>query len=905
MISIRNLRIRSKVVLVTMMTAGAALLLAGGALLWFEVSDFKERIEGDVASIGNVIAANSVAAVSFSDEDAATEMLVALRAEPKVLAARIYSESGSTLATYRRVGFNLSLAESPGADGFARSENRLTYFAPIQDSREQRRVGTIFLEANFDELRNRLTAFVKLLGLVLAASGFVALALSAALQRYIAGPIVQLASAMKLVSSERDYALRVPQISRDELGELVAGFNAMLGQIESRDEALERARESLEKRVEERTTELRLEVGERRRAERNLAHSLSLMIATLDSTADGILVVDRYGEIVSINRKFIEMWRIPEKLANAREDRELLAFAASQIKDPTTFVERVSKLYDDPTIETFDIIDFVDGRRFERYSLPHRVEGECVGRVWSFRDISERTAADARIHEQASLLDLAQDAIIVRDMEDMMLFWNKGAERLLGWPSKEAVGTKLDIVSRNDADRFAEAKRSVLALGEWAGELTHLDRDGREVRTESRWTLLRDSEGQPKAALTINTDVTERKKLEAQFLRAQRMESIGTLAGGIAHDLNNMLSPILVSVDLLRAQELGRDTDSLLELIENSAERGAGLVRQILHFARGAEGKRIPVALDRVIRDVWKIARDTFPKNIQIADFEPAPDLWMAKGDATLLHQVVLNLCVNARDAMPEGGTLRIEAENFQSRGCAADLRTAPAVGPHVVIRVTDTGTGIPADVRDKIFEPFFTTKDIGQGTGLGLSTSIAIIKGHEGLIDCESEVGRGTTFTVCLPAFPAGEQVDSVEVATLPTGESELILLVDDDESIRLVIKQTLEFFGYRVIAVADGFAAIETFRRSRHDISIVITDMMMPGMDGAATIRGLKEIDEGVRIIAASGLMSDARALAAAEAGAVAFLPKPYSAKVLLRTVRQLLPIREIRDSPADAAA
>jgi PAS domain S-box-containing protein len=887
---IRNLPIRSKVVLVTMLTACAALLLAGGALLWLELSQFRAKLERDVSTLAKVIGANSVAAISFDDRDAATELLMALRAEPKIFAACIYSSDGQRLATFRRHGSAGRFPAAPAADGFALTGDSLTYFAAIEDEREHARIGTIFFEANFGEMRDRLWSYAKLLSVVLLASGLVALVLSASLQRYIAGPIVTLANATKRVSNDRDYSLRVTPESNDELGGLIEGFNEMLVQIQSRDAALQGAQATLERRVADRTAELQQEVADRRRAEEDLARSLSLVNATLNSTADGILVVDRGGRVVDFNRKFATMWHFSEELVEARDDQQLLRYAAAQVRDPDAFLNKVAHLYEDLDSESYDIISFIDGRVFERYSKPQCIAGVCVGRVWSFRDITQRNRSEERIREQASLLDLAQDAIVVRDMNDVTVYWNQGAERMLGWTSAEIISSALGSLFKNDEVRFREARRIVVERGEWSGELTHLNKNGREVRTESRWTLLRDEAGVAKSVLTISTDVTERKNLEAQFLRAQRMESIGTLAGGIAHDLNNMLAPILISVDLLRMQNTDPTLEPIYESVTTSAERGADLVRQILQFARGAEGKRTPMNIERIVREVCKIGRDTFPKNIEFS-YTVEDSLWSVSGDATQLHQVLLNLCVNARDAMPDGGSLVVEAENFICDGSAASLKIAPAAGPHVLIRVTDTGTGIPQEIREKIFEPFFTTKEVGKGTGLGLSTAAAIVKGHEGQLDIVSEPGLGTTFTLCLPALKGAAEKAPTEIVTMPMGRKELVLLVDDEESIRLVIGQTLEGFGYRVVAAPDGASAVATFAERQRDISIVVTDMMMPGIDGIATIRALKAIDPNVRVIAATGLMTEERMLKASEAGAVAFLRKPFSAEVLLRTIRQVL--------------
>ena len=887
---LRNLPIRQKVIAVVMMTTAVALLLAGGALLWYELHDFRAKLERDLSTLARVIGANSVAAVSFDDETAATEMLAALKAEPQIRAACIYRNNGTRLATYTSGNGATSFPSWPIQFGFGAKPDRLTYLAQIYDEKEEKRVAAIYMEADMSGVRQRVQSYAGLLALVVVTSGLIALGLSARLQQYISAPILGLATASKRVSMQRDYSMRVVQDAHDEIGELIASFNEMLTQIQSRDAALQQAHDSLELRVAERTAELQREVAERTRAEAELAHSLSLVRATLESTADGILVVDAEDRVVSFNHKFVHMWDIPVDLMTTHDDRRLRQFLGEQVKDPETFLAKIAELYANPEAESYDSVAFKDGRSFERYSQPQRVNGACSGRVWSFRDISERTRAEERIREQASLLDLAQDAIIVRDMQHVILYWNKGAERIFGWKADEVVGRELGKSFYRDTAGFTEANAAVSERDEWAGELTQTTRSGQEVITESRWTLLRNSSGQPKSVLIINTDITERKKLEAQFLRAQRMESIGTLAGGIAHDLNNVLAPILMSVELLRNRIKNCTVEPLLEAVESSARRGADLVRQILYFARGVEGKRVLFQPDRLLSEVFNIARDTFPKNLEISCVI-APDLWPVSGHPTQLHQIVLNLCVNARDAMPDGGHLRITAENFVSDGSPEALKTAPAAGPHVALRVSDTGTGIPAELHDRIFEPFFTTKEVGKGTGLGLSTAIGIVKGHAGLLDFVSEKNKGTTFTICLPALPAGAKGEMPEEAMRPVGGRELVLVVDDEPSVRLVMKQTLEDFGYRVITAADGAAAIATYGERGSEISVVVTDMMMPGLDGSATIRGLKQINPGARIVAATGMVTEERLGNAAEAGAIAFLRKPYTAEVLLRTLQQVL--------------
>ncbi len=886
---LRDLPIRRKLMVVMMLATVVALLLSGAALLWYELRDFRVNLEANISTMARIVGLNSTAAISFNDGPAAAETLSGLKVEPQILGAAIYLENGGRFVEYRRKGSRAELPLASGPDGCTISGDQMIRVSGLFDERERARVGTIYIVADCGGVRQRIQSYAGLLGLVLLTSALVALALSARLQCYISEPILRLARTTEVIASKRDYSIRVAPGARDELGQLIASFNAMLLQIETQDAALHGAHDLLEKRVQERTAELQTEVGERRRIEEEQAHSLSLVNATLEATADGILVVDGEGSVISFNTKFIEMWGIPDELLERRDSALLVDFACAQIKDAGAFKEKIEWLRHEREEKSYDAIECADGRVFERYSMPQKLGGISVGRVWSFRDISDRARSEERIREQASLLDLAQDAIVVRGIDDEILFWSKGAERVFGWKGDEAMANHMQRLLHSDAEQIANARRVVLDRGDWAGDLRHTTKAGREVITESRWTLLRDPVGAPKSILMINTDVTERKKLESQFLRSQRLESLGTLAGGIAHDLNNVLTPILVSIELLRSEFDNPEADQILEAVQLSAQRGADLVRQILCFARGAEGRRVVIQSAMVIKEVFKIARDTFPKNIVVRCTTP-PEIWSICGDATQLHQVLLNLCVNARDAMPHGGVLTIEVENIVSDGGVEALKTSPAAGPHLVVRVRDTGTGIPAEVQERIFEPFFTTKEIGHGTGLGLSTAEAIVKGHEGLLDFETS-SKGTTFTVSIPALPEAATQTKPEDALRPEGRQELVLLVDDEASVRLVVKQTLESFQYRVITAPDGATAVALYKERRNEISLVLTDMMMPGMDGADTIAALKLINPEVRVVAASGLMTDERLLRATSADAVAFLRKPFSAESMLRTLRQVL--------------
>jgi len=504
----------------------------------------------------------------------------------------------------------------------------------------------------------------------------------------------------------------------------------------------------------------------------------------------------------------------------------------------------------------------------------------------------QRRRAEARTREQAEMLDKARDAILVRDLEHRITFWNKSAERVYGWTAAEALGRSVLELLNIDESTFHQAMKHLLAVGEWAGELTQVRKDGQKLAVEIRWTLVRNDAGEPHAVLAINTDITERRRLEQQFLRAQRMESIGTLAGGIAHDLNNLLAPITMGVDLLSRFDPNPKSLPILESMQRSAKRGADLVKQVLSFARGVEGTRTALQVAPLLREVESIAQNTFPRNIEI-HARAVPEVWPVVADATQLNQVLLNLCVNARDAMPDGGRIDLHAFNIEIDAQTAALNRGLLVGRYVVLQVTDTGSGIPPPILDRIFEPFFTTKEVGKGTGLGLSTVMTIARSHGGSVTVYSEVNKGSVFKVYLPAQPeVGPATGPSPLAEkFPRGNGELILVVDDEAAILDIVRQSLETFGYRVVGAADGAEAIAVYAQRSAEIALVLTDMMMPVMDGLALIVALRRIRPDVIIVAASGLTANGNLTRALNLGVTHFLAKPYAVDAMLQAFRKAL--------------
>jgi PAS domain S-box-containing protein len=503
----------------------------------------------------------------------------------------------------------------------------------------------------------------------------------------------------------------------------------------------------------------------------------------------------------------------------------------------------------------------------------------------------ERKRAEKKISEQAALLDKARDAIICVDLESRCIYWNKSAERLYGVPASEAIGKDAAQILFSERALFESAKAIVVQKGDWLGECSGQHRSGNTVMVESHWTLVHDDTGVPKSVLIVNTDVSEKKQFEAQLLRTQRVESIGTLAGGIAHDLNNVLAPVLMSVEMLRPKLQDEQSARMISILESSAKRGAQMVKQILTFARGAHGERMLLQPRQLIKEMARIAKETFPKTIQ-AQVKVPENLWAIMGDPTQLHQVLMNLAVNARDAMPNGGTLMFAAENLLLNEEEAKKHGAANPGCYVMFSVSDTGTGISREILDKIFDPFFTTKEQGKGTGLGLSTVMGIVKGHKGFLQVHSEVNKGTQFKIFLPALETmAEQQREAEARRIPKGQGELLLLVDDELPFLSMTKEALEMNGYRVLTATDGVEAVAIFSAHRNEIKGVFTDMLMPHMDGPAVIKVLKRLDPSVRIVALSGLMDSDRVKAATGRDDIELISKPFTAETLLTAVHDVL--------------
>ncbi len=498
-----------------------------------------------------------------------------------------------------------------------------------------------------------------------------------------------------------------------------------------------------------------------------------------------------------------------------------------------------------------------------------------------------------------SIFENAVLGIYQASPDGLYLAVNPALARLFGYDSPAEMLAATTHVS----DGFVDPRRGAEFLAQRAigGEVRNFEaemfrKDRSRIWVSQNARLVQRAHGGTVCEGFVE-DTTRQREMEAQIQRAQRLESIGTLAGGVAHDLNNIISPILMAVSMLRNQLAGPEHERMVSLIEASAIRGAQIIKQVLAFGQGVDGERRTLQLGYLVKDVLKVVSDTFPNGIGI-DSTVERNLLPVMADAAQLRQVLLDLCSNARDAMPDGGRLQIRARNVTLDAEAlAGLPPDTEPGRYVLLEVGDTGTGIPPEILERIFDPFFTTKGIGKGTGLGLSAVRGIIRSHGGCVHVVNASLGGTIFQVFLPAgrAPAAES-KPVPLARLPGGHGETVLLVDDEESIRLAVRTVLAMHNYQVLTATDGVSALGVYSQKGDEIDLVLTDLMMPVMDGLALTRALRRLRPDLPVIVSTGRAEKGRLAELASIGVQAVLDKPFATEVLLRTLDQALRPRDV---------
>ncbi|AKG20321.1 PAS domain S-box protein [Calothrix sp. 336/3] len=640
--------------------------------------------------------------------------------------------------------------------------------------------------------------------------------------------------------------------------------------------------------AERRQAEIALQESERRYA--NLAQAVPVGIFRTDITGHCLYVNEQWCQITGLTPQEARQEGWSEALYPGDRQRIFIEWHEC-VKNNLVFQSKYRFKRRD------GVITWVFGQAVPELGI----NGELIGYVGSITDIND-VYTELRLRKQAedalqesekrirAIIDNSPAVIYLLDPNNRHLLVNRQYAELLSTTVENLVGKSIyEFWATEIADSFAANNRKVIETGElMQTEEVIPHPEGLHTYLTVKFPLYDDT-GLVYAICGSSTDITEKKQLEKQFYHAQRMESLGTLASGIAHDLNNVFTPILMIAQLLplKLQNIDDRTQELLKTLENSTRRGSDLVKQILTFARGKEGKRISLQAGHLLKEVAKIIQQTFAKSIEIYTDIPSSNLWLVTVDPTQLHQVLMNLCVNARDAMPNGGKLYISAENCVLDQNSAGMHLDAHRGEYMMITVSDTGVGISPEIIDRIFDPFFTTKEFGQGTGLGLSTVIGIVKNHGGFVKVLSQVGKGTQFQVYLPVAE-GTITEVTTEATRLMGNGELILVVDDETVIQSIATASLEEHNYRTLLARDGIEAIALYAKHQNEISIVLMDMMMPNMGGLNAILTLQAINPQVKIIASSGLSSNRSQ--AIDAGAKAFLHKPYTIEELLQTLSQV---------------
>jgi PAS domain S-box-containing protein len=549
-----------------------------------------------------------------------------------------------------------------------------------------------------------------------------------------------------------------------------------------------------------------------------------------------------------------------------------------------------------PIVALENINQHKDGRMIvvETNGVPvFSPDGTWIGYQGMDRDITQRRAAEQMLRLRGAALEAAANAVVILTAQGAIEWVNPAFTKLSGWTLGEAVGqnSRQLLNSGQHDEKFYQEIDATMAAGRlWQGEIINKRKDGALRHEEMTITPIPDRDGAITHFVAIKQDITDRKRDEAQARQAQRMEAIGTLAGGIAHDLNNILAPMLIVAGLIKEQLKDPRDQEMVAMIEQGATRGASIIRQLLTFSRGLGSERVRVQSRHLVREMANIIRETFPREIEFQLDLPG-NLDLIEADPTQIHQLLLNLCVNARDAMPEGGRLRLAAANRTISDLDPLLPNGVKAGRFVMMEIADTGHGIPPEIRDRIFDPFFTTKPLGKGTGLGLSTALGIVRSHGGFITVESPPNQGTTFRAFLPAAAAESSPPFAPAASFQSGQSELILVVDDEPNIRQAFQLLLANRGYRVLTAVNGRDALSVYEHHRGEIRLVVTDIMMPTMNGVVLTELLRKSNPDLPIVAMSGMSELVQREELTRLAVTTILQKPVAEGELLKAIEQVL--------------
>jgi PAS domain S-box-containing protein len=649
----------------------------------------------------------------------------------------------------------------------------------------------------------------------------------------------------------------------------------------------------------------------RKQAEEELRESKELLRATIESTADGILVVNEKGQVICTNERFVQLWRIPEELIKKREDKKLLDFVLDQLKEPKAFLSKVQALYK-TSDEDFDVLDFKDGRVFERFSSPLIRHGQIEGRVWSFRDITDRKRAEEALRESEErfkfLAEKMADIVWTVNLDFQTTYVSPSIEKILGFTPEERKRQTLEEMItpgslkrvqmmfleelRRDESSNADPDRSVTI------EIEYYRKDGSTVWMENSVKAMRDNSGVIDGMYGVPRDITERKiaeeektKLQSQLQHVQKMESIGTLAGGIAHDFNNMLGIIVGNTELAMDDvPEWNPARHNLEEIGIASMRARDVVKQILAFSRQSPQEMKPVSISPIIKESLKLLRSSIPTTIKIHQ-NISSESDTIRADPTQINQILINLCTNAAHAMGEkGGVLEVSLKNIELDECSTIHYHDLSPGKYVRLTVSDTGHGIEPKILERIFDPYFTTKKVGEGSGMGLSVVHGIVKSHGGYFLVDSELGKGTTFQVFFPYIESKLEPEIEITVEIPRGK-ERILFVDDEKAMVDAIQPMIERLGYKVTSRTSSIEALKAFRANPDRFDLVITDFTMPNMTGMELAKELLKLRSDILIILCTGYSEHINEAKAKGSGIRAFLTKPVVLGEIAKTIRKVL--------------
>ena len=867
--------IKSRLIRINMLITGAALLLASGAFLYFEVSAVRQTMVRNLVVQARIASANTSSALVFDDANSATVTLSALAASPNVEFAGIYKPGGKLFASYRRD--KAQAAPPPPAltsatNGFYRFTS-----SDLSLAREiifqGKLVGSIYIRTDLGELADQIQRFGGIFGAVLALSLAVALALSAKLQNAIAHPIVQLAGVARAVSRQKRFSVGSPSTGgMDEVAILIDAFNEMLAEIQTRDAALESAHERL---------------------------NLALRSANIGtwSVSEGVVTWDDFmyplfglqlGEFAATYEGFIELI-----LPN---DRELIRRVIGDSFDiPAPETEYSDNSYD---IEfrvrwaNGEVHTLTSRGRVYRNgnSRPVRMTGVC----W---DVTARKKSEEERRKFVSLVEQTDDFVAMIGLDLMIIYMNRAGQALVGLDGASTPGRPLSDVHPEEwtARLTDEIFPGILNGGKnWVGE-----GQLRDVRTDQPIDVLMNifpvtdpDTRQLVCFAAVTRDITERKRLEEQLRQAQKLESVGQLAGGVAHDFNNLLTVIIGYGELILADLPPGSAmrESVLEIYQ-AAQRASALTRQLLAFSRRQMSEPRVININHLIGNVEKMLRRVIGEEIDLT-VNLDENAGFLRADPGHIEQVIMNLVINARDAMPGGGKLTIETSRLFVDEDFAEMHVDSTRGENVLLSVTDTGTGMTPEVRARIFEPFFTTKETGKGTGLGLSTAYGIVKQSGGAIWVYSEPGGGSMFTLLFPAVEDPDR-EADETTYTPGMDgrlygNETILVAEDEDGVRTYVRQILERNGYTVLEAAEGSEAIDIIKRTLGPIHLLLTDVVMREMGGVELAECFSRLRPGVPYLYMSGYNEH---FWFHEDMSANLIQKPFTAISLLRRIRRVL--------------